>query len=106
MQQPTIGRIVHYTLSAADAHQINARRTTNAEIQDQVLRDRWPLGAQAHLGNIARAGDVLPAIVVRVLPQANINARVLLDGTDVYWATTRGYSEAGAEGFWHWPPRA
>lgn len=105
MHPATIGRMVHYTLSETDAQQINARRTTPAGIQDQVVMGCWSIGAQAHIGNTARAGDVLPAVVVRVLPNDNVNARVLLDGTDVFWATTRPHAGAATPGHWHWPAR-
>lgn len=106
MQKASIGRIVHYTLSESDAQQINARRTDSAAIQDRIVEDRWPIGAQAHIGNRVHPGDVLPAIVVRVLPSDNISVQVLLDGTDTYWATTRPYAGDPTPGHWHWPPRA
>lgn len=105
--QLTIGRLVHYVLSEEDAAKINGRRTDGASIQDRILEDKWPCGAQAHIGNKAVAGDVLPALVVKVLPNEQANLQVFLDGNDVFWATTRAQAAAGRTelGRWHWPAR-
>lgn len=84
---PTIGRIVHYTLSQHDADAIQLRRTeagiTNA--------------------NTAAAGQTYPAVVVRTFGGAAANLQVLLDGPDMYWATSR--TEGEGESHWVWPPR-
>ncbi len=103
-----LGRIVHYVLSEQDALKINGRRTDGASIQDRILEDKWPCGAQAHIGNKAWAGDILPAIVVKVLPSEQVNLQVFLDGNDVYWATTRAQAAPGRmePGRWHWPARS
>jgi len=86
---PTIGRIVHYTLSSADAEAIGQRRFT--DIADSA-------------GNQAAEGDVYPAMIVRTCPPgAAVNLQVLLDGNDSYWATSR--TEGEGPGFWSWPPR-
>ena len=69
-QLPSIGRIVHYRLSADDSTQINRRRTTGASIaarmKDAVSMHEsitaWPAGAQAHIGNEAHEGDVFWAM--------------------------------------------
>jgi hypothetical protein len=84
--QPTIGRIVHYTLSQQDADAINAQR--------------GPLG-----GNHASEGDTYPAMVVRVFhPETSTaNLQVFLDGPDSYWATSR--TEGEGPFYWAWPPR-
>lgn len=105
--QVTIGRLVHYVLSLDDAAKINGRRTDGAAIQDRILEDRWPIGAQAHIGNRVAPGDVLPAMVVRVLPGEQVNLQVFLDGNDVFWATTRSEAAPGRTepGRWHWPAR-
>lgn len=106
--QLSIGRLVHYALSLDDAAKINGRRTDGAAIQDRILEDRWPIGAQAHIGNRVAPGDVLPAMVVRVLPGDQVNLQVFLDGNDVFWATTRAEAAPGRTepGRWHWPARA
>lgn len=108
--QPTIGRIVHYTLTPADADAINKRRADFAAFQQTLAGPidpghRGATGHVAHVGNHATAGAVYPAMVVQVwdatTPSANL--QVVLDGTDTYWATSR--SEGEGEGHWVWPPR-
>lgn len=107
---PTIGRIVLYTLTAADAEMIERRRITTGEIQDRIKEGEWPVGAQAHLGNPVKEGDAFPAIIVRVREGLTgmVNLRVLLDGTDEFWATSRHMCEGDSTtpGQWFWPPRA
>lgn len=101
--KPTIGRIVHYKLSAYDAEAINRRRN------DFVASTRTRTGWQAHYGNSATAGDVYPALIVRVFDDAEdgtgtSNLQVSLDGNDTYWATSR---KTGDEpGTWAWPARS
>ncbi|OKI47225.1 hypothetical protein [Micromonospora sp. CB01531] len=99
--QPTIGRIVHYTLTEQDAEQINRRR------QDFANRPGGPghEGFQAHVGNRAEAGQTFPAEVVRTFGGSAVNLQVRLDGTDTYWATSRSEGEPGEQGHWIWPPR-
>lgn len=99
-QTPTIGRIVHYTLSEGDAEQINRRRPDGPRGSDGN-------GAIVHVGNHAAEGQVYPAVVVRVFdPSASyVNLQVLLDGNDTYWATSRTNGESGEAGRWVWPPR-
>jgi hypothetical protein len=98
------GRIVHYRLSADDVAQITRRRTDGAAIAARIKEDKWPLGAQAHIGNSVTAGDYYPAMVVRTWPGSiSHNLQVFLDGCDVYWTTSR--TEGDQEGQWCWPPR-
>lgn len=85
-QQPTIGRIVHYTLTQTDADAIQKRRTEAVTT-----------------ANMAAAGQTYPAIVVRTFGGPAVNLQVLLDGSDSYWATSR--AEGDGAGFWAWPPR-
>ena len=87
-QAPTIGRIVHYRLSAQDAAIIRDRRAATG----------------AH-GNPALDGDVYPAEVVRTFEfdSQAANLQVKLDGEDTYWATSR--TEGDGPGTWFWPPR-
>jgi hypothetical protein len=104
-QKPTIGRIVHYRLSAENVAQITRRRTTGALIADRMRQSppAWPAGAQAHIGNPVAEGDPSPMVITRVWPDDRVNGQVLLDGSDVFWATT--VEEGDALGQWSWPPR-
>ena len=121
-QIPSIGRIVHYRLSADDATQINSRRTTGKSIADRMKleldrlnheRDEgvqafaWPAGAQAHIGNEVTEGDTFPMLIVRVWgPSAEsaVNGQVFLDSNDVFWATSRTVGDQ--PGTFSWPVRA
>lgn len=96
--QPTIGRIVHYILSAQDAEQINKRRTDWAESVAETAS-----GFVAHVGNEAREGQVLPMMVVAAWGGDAVNGQVHLDGNDTFWATSR--KEGDEPGTWSWPPR-
>lgn len=125
-QQVTIGRVVIYTLSESDAAEINRRRTTPAAIAERIgikfttmdgtrESEAWPLGAQAHIGNEAQAGQEFPAIVVAVWGAKCCNLKVMLDGTDTFWATSRSEfdpsildadtKEPLKRGTWDWPQR-
>ena len=122
-QIPSIGRIVHYRLSAQDVEQITRRRTTGASIAER-MKDAattleipaegapqrcvygWPAGAQAHIGNDVHEGDVFPMLIVRTWGStagAAVNGQVFLDGNDVFWATSRTVGEQ--PGQFAWPPR-
>ncbi|TLF34002.1 hypothetical protein FE256_02240 [Microbacterium sp. 5K110] len=95
---PTRGRIVLYTLSEADVHAINRRRSDATASGVGGTHS----GAQVHVGNEARVGDVVPVVVVRVWPDG-INGQALLDGNDTLWLTSR--REGTEPGTWAWPPR-
>jgi hypothetical protein len=59
-------------------------------------------GHVAHVGNQVTAGDVYPAMIVRVwgdTPESAVNLQVHLDGNDTYWATSR------VVGDYAWPER-
>lgn len=107
---PTIGHIVHYTLTSGDAEQINRRRDDAAAfrlkaMQSAVERGDWGRsGHVEHHGNAVGTGDVFPAVVVRTSPSTTVNLKVLLDGNDDYWATSR--AEGHGFGHWHWPAHA
>lgn len=125
-QIPTIGRIVHYRLSADDAAQINRRRTNGGSIAERLLwsvvgrhneaipaqsKDgsvrSWPAGAQAHIGNDAKEGDTFPMMITRVWdsdPTSAVNGQAYLDGTDVLWVTSACVGE-GPRTF-SWPTRS
>lgn len=97
---PSIGRIVHYRLSEADATDINRRR----ERSQQAPPSQW--GFQAHRGNRAEAGQVFPADVVRVFGTSGgspANLQVKLDGTDILWVTSVVHGDE--DGQWTWPTR-
>jgi hypothetical protein len=105
---PTIGRIVHYQLSDHDAADINRRRADAeayrlANPRPDQSGDPGASGHVAHVGNRAAAGDCYPAVVVRTFGGTAANLSVLLDGTDTFWATSRG--EGDQPGQWVWPPR-
>lgn len=94
--QPTIGRIVHYTLTEQDVSIIASRRASQA----------FPAGIVGR-HNPVSPGDTYPAMVVRVFhpSTSTANLQVFLDGTDTYWATSRAEGEPGEHGRWIWPPR-
>jgi hypothetical protein len=105
-QQPTVGRIVQYRLSADDAEQANRRRVKHDARQLQPGGDEWPRSAQAHVGNEAHEGDVVPMLVVKVWDPSggSVNGQAFLDGNDVLWVTSR--TEGTAPGTWTWPARS
>lgn len=85
-QTPTVGRIVHYQLSAADAELIDQLHAF-----DQTAR------------NPVREGQVYPAQVTAVFSPSCVNLVVQLDGIAQYWATSR--QPGDQPGAWFWPPR-
>jgi len=103
-QLPTIGRIVHYRLTEQQATEINRRRTTGASIAERIKVVKWPLGAQAHIGNEAHEGDMFPGMIVRVWGSdmdSSVQLQVFLDGNDVLWATS--VKAGDGAGTWSWP---
>lgn len=116
MPEPTIGRIVHYKLSAEDATQINRRRTNGESIAKRIKQEvvtlesgtvpQWPLGAQAHIGNVVAEGDVFPMLITRVWPNDThgVNGQVFLDGNDALWATS--VAEGDGPHQYQWPTRS
>jgi hypothetical protein len=107
MNKVSIGKIVHYILNEGDAAEINRRRTTSKSIKERLVLTTWPPGAQAHYGNQVMAGQELPAVVVAVFNNESgiCNLKVLLDGNDDYWATSRSGSDEPTPFHWHWPER-
>ncbi len=109
------GRIVYYVLGATDVAEITRRRTTAHSIAERMKIQisqvecvtpllAWPAGAQAHMGNEVKEGDIYPAMIVRVWGQDSgcSNLRVILDGTDEYWSTSRNFNADGSPASWHW----
>lgn len=94
---PTIGRIVHYTLDHADAQRIAQNRGVAA-----------PNIGSSH-GNSVSVGDVYPMLITRVWdggkpnPDAMVNGQVFLDGNDSLWVTSVKVGE-GPRTF-SWPTR-
>lgn len=91
-QVPTIGRVVHYTLTAGDAGDIMSRRLMGTEPRRR--------------GSPVTAGEVFPMLITRVWgadPGAAVQGQVFLDGDDTLWVT----SVTVGEGVRHfaWPPR-
>ncbi len=105
---PTIGRIVLYVLSTADAAAIKLQRIVKGPGYDQHKAQEHPDQFPQGPGNPAKAGNVYPATVVSVFgagPDASCNLQVMLDGPDLYWATSRSNDDADkAPGSWHWMP--
>jgi hypothetical protein len=83
----TVGRIVHFALTEAQAERVNRRTLPQT-------------------GNTARAGDVVPLIVTRVWADESghvscVNGQALLDGNDSLWVTSA--KEGTEPGTWSWP---
>lgn len=112
---PAPGRIVLYTLTEQDAAAINSRREdarANARIAAKSAAELDPhpggafrTGHVAHVGNDVAAGDVFPAVMVRVWNErpGTVNLKVMLDGTDELWATSVVPGEGPRQ--YQWPPR-
>lgn len=96
---PTVGRIVLYTLSSADAELITHRRGYVPPIGGMLL----PAGNRVH------SGDVFPMLITKCWgsdPGSAVNGTVFLDGNDHYWATSRccNQTDDTLTGTWCWPP--
>lgn len=101
--KPTVGRTVHYILTAQDALSINKRRTTPDAVKSRAAEGKWSQGAQAHMGNPAQEGQHMAAVIVAAWGNQSCNLQVLLDGTDSHWVTSVGQGDT--PGTWHWPER-
>lgn len=91
-QKPTIGRIVHYTLTANDADEINKLRQESAGTK---------------CGNVAHEGQVYPLIITHVWgdqPSSAFNGSCFLDGNDLFWVTSTEIGEGKRK--CQWPSRA
>ena len=90
-QIPTVGRTVHYRLSADDAETIKSRR--KAAYSDLS-------------GGTVKTGDVCPMVIVRVWGETTdcaVNGHVLLDGFDTLWVSSVVCGEGPRT--YSWPPR-
>jgi len=83
---PTVGRLVHYTITAANAEATNKRR--NDATRSMADHRENANGVQVHFGNVAREGDVYPLLIVRVWPDDLVNGQAFLDGNDSLWVTS------------------
>lgn len=124
---PTIGRIVHFRLTAEQAEQVNRRRVSgdHAGVLDVNGVRLWPDGAVRHVGNHVGEGSVVPLIVTAVWPEEfgasarlshhpegtmyeshfGVNGQALLDGNDSLWVCSAPQDET-LTGCWFWPPRS
>lgn len=98
------GRIVYFVFDEQRAAEVMRRRTTGQSIADRVKSFAWPIGAQAHVGNAVAAGDICPAMVLKAWHDVEgvSNLKVMLDGSDEYWATSIPFDAAKTPGTWHW----
>ncbi len=81
-----LGDTVLYGISSAD--------------EDAVFK-RWLIRGPG-LGRNPKAGDVAPAVVVKVNADTTLNLRVLLDGAAEHWTPNVTTAAAGTQGSW-WP---
>ena len=100
-QTPTIGRIVMLVLTKEMCEQINRRRTTQHSIAERIKEDKWPIGAQAHIGNVVEEGKIVPMIITTIWSDTCVNGQAILDGTDTLWVTSANLGDG--PGTWHWP---
>lgn len=105
-QVPTLGRIVHYTLTEYDAARINRRRDdAHQHLSEHQLN---ATGVVVHSGNPVTFGDVFPLVITRVWTPGSetsaVNGQLLLDGNDTLWVTSTSHGEG--QGRFVWPPRA
>lgn len=123
MKTPTVGRIVHFRLSAEQATQVNRRRVHDdlAGVLDANGVRLWPSGAQRHVGNNVAEGTVVPLIVTAVWPKEyegghlshhdpetkyesayGVNGQAILDGNDSLWVCSAP-QHSTLPGCWFWP---
>jgi hypothetical protein len=88
---PRLGEWLFYTLAEDDARKINKRRDdANFHMDEHRANSN---GVMVHVGNRVSTGDRFPALITRPwgsTPGSVANATVFLDGSDTYWATSRG----------------
>jgi hypothetical protein len=88
---------VLYVLNATEAEEIARHR---------ALRVRHLRAGETFSANTVREGDVFPMIIVRTWgeePHSAVNGKLLLDGEDDYWVTSRVCNPDKRPGTWHWP---
>lgn len=98
----SIGRTVHYQLSSKDAAEILRRRTDGKSIAARIKDNKWPLGAQAHIGTPPAVGDLVSMVVTHVVTGTmTCNGQCTLDGNDSLWV--QGVEFGDQPGQWQWP---
>lgn len=85
-----IGTIVHYRISQNDVAAIQQNRKAFLQASLDPL---------AH-GNDVTKGEVYPAVIVREFGSDQVSLKVLLDGPDEFWATSKSMGDS--EGQWQW----
>lgn len=96
VQDPTVGRVLLYKLSANDVARARGRNMLDTQTTF----------------NAPYAGEIVPLVVVRVWPneypnneeglsKAGVNGQALLDGNFTLWITSAG--EGDGNGQWRWP---
>ena len=90
----SIGTIVKYVLTEADAITINRRR--NMLDKPNVMKS-----AQRHIGNHVESHQILPMIVTVIHDANYINGQVFLDGNDVLWVCSKKFDGNRKPGTWH-----
>jgi hypothetical protein len=112
MMVDMLGQTVVYVLTDKDVEVIMRRRTTGLSIKARMDKGQWPVGAQAHVGNDVKAGDVLPMLIVKWMPVGtqsekpvnSANGKVFLDGSDELWVQDRdevGRHSTDKQGCWY-----
>jgi hypothetical protein len=89
MSQPTVGRIVHFVVDADTAKWIAIKH-------------------EGRSCNLPKAGDVLPAMIVKVWAPTYVNLHVFVDGEIPVWVTSVKFSELRPENeqrVCFWPER-
>lgn len=87
---PTLGRIVHYTLTDEDVRRLDNDRITTLAY-----------------GNLPHAGDSVPAIVVGGMnadAPRTVNLQACLDGNDRLWIANAAEGEEAGQ--WHYPVKS
>lgn len=90
-QIPSINRVVQYCMTETD-----------------VDRAKRELRRDGRHGNMPRAGELYPAMIVKVFgdtPGAAFNVQVLLDGNFSLWVTSTNITTAPKPRHCIWPPR-
>lgn len=101
MPRPSIGRIVHYRLNAAEAIEINRRREHAEKYLEQMRAERS--GFQAHVGSEVENGDLVALTITQVWGKTTdlVSGQATLDGNDSLWVTDA--RQGAGDGQWDWP---
>lgn len=95
--RPSIGRIVHYVLTAGDAEAVNKARAASV---------RAVRGVPQLDGHAVGEGQHVAAIVVAVHSETCVSLQVFLPGNDqLFQSSVQAGVHYGEPGTWHWPER-